>query len=266
MEPGEYERIFRLETTHFWYRGLHSLVLRLAERHAHAVAGQVPKILDAGCGTGGLAARLATHGRVTAIDVSPLAVAFSRRRGIDRLVRGSVVELPFRRDAFDFIVSTDVLYHRAVDDDKTALRELARVCRPGGFLCVTVAAHEWLRSEHDAVVHTARRYELRDVVDLAHEARLDVVRASYFNALLLPVAMATRLTSSRARRPPTAAASAASDLRPLPRPLNALLTSLFDLEARLVARRSLPFGLSILALLQKPTSGSVGGSVLRRSD
>jgi SAM-dependent methyltransferase len=247
MEPDEYERIFRLETTHFWYRALHSLVFRLAARHARPAGRASAAILDAGCGTGGLAARLAAVGCTTAIDLSPIAIGLAARRGQARLARGDVAHLPFRDGSFDFIVSTDVLYHRAVEDDKAALAEIARACRPGGYVCLTLAAHEWLRSPHDRVVHTARRYTRRRVREIAVAAGLEVVRLSYFNCALLPVAIVSRLAVRR-----SADTASGSDLRPVPAILNAVLTRLLGLEARLVTWTDLPFGLSILALLRKP--------------
>jgi SAM-dependent methyltransferase len=261
MEPGEYERIFHLETTHFWYRALHSLVLRLAARYARPARGASAAILDAGCGTGGLSAQLAAVGRTTAIDLSPIAIGFAARRGQPRLARGDVAHLPFRDGSFDFIVSTDVLYHRAVEDDKAALVELARACRPGGYVCLTLAAHEWLRSPHDRVVHTARRYTRRQVRALAVASGLEVVRLSYFNCTLLAIAIVSRLGVQRSMD-----AASGSDLRPVPAVLNAVLERLLGLEAWVVARTGLPFGLSILALLRKPAAPGLSEMAARAAE
>ncbi len=49
---------------------------------------------------------------------------------------GSALELPFADGAFDRIIAAEVLEH--IDDDRAAIRELARVLKPGGAIAVTV--------------------------------------------------------------------------------------------------------------------------------
>ncbi|MGQ0551806.1 MAG: class I SAM-dependent methyltransferase [Planctomycetota bacterium] len=265
MEPTEYERIYRHEASHYWYRGLHALVLASLRRHLRP-AGR-PEILDAGCGAGGLSARLSALGRVTALDLSPLALEFAARRIAAgelrqaRLLRGSIERLPLQSGSFDAVVCADVLYHRAVSDDAAALAELARVCRPGGLVLLNLAAHDWLRGAHDAQVHTARRHGRGDVRRMASAAGLEIVRVSWFNCALLPAAMLVR-KFSRARAggggPAGGAAhgpAPASDLRPLPALLNAPLSAWMHLEAAASVRGLLPWGLSLNVVLRRPHGG-----------
>jgi len=252
VEPDEYDRVFRLELRHFWYRGLHALLLRSLERYAPT--GETLRILDAGCGTGGLMSRLGGRGAVTGIDLSPRALSYAAARGERRLVRGSIGELPFRDGAFDLVVSADVLYHRAVTDDGGALAELRRVCRPGGVVLLNLPAHPWLTADHDRAIHTARRYARRDLRRLATGAGLDVVRLSYFNCLLFPLAAAVRLATRRGR--------ARSDVRPLPRGIDAALARVLEAEGWLLLRMPLPWGLSLFAVLRRPLAAadSVAGA------
>ena len=62
----------------------------------------------------------------------------------------------------DIVTAMDVLEH--TDDDLAALRELRRVCKPGGLLLATVPAYGFLWSEHDEALKHRRRYT-------AHELR-----------------------------------------------------------------------------------------------
>src|SRR5256886_11821492 len=57
-----------------------------------------------------------------------------------RPVAGDGTAMPFSDAVFDRVVAAEVLEH--IDDDQAALREIARVLRPGGLLAVTVPA--WL--------------------------------------------------------------------------------------------------------------------------
>jgi SAM-dependent methyltransferase len=254
VEPSEYERIHRLEGRHFWYRGLHALALAALARHRPA-GGEPLRILDAGCGPGGLTGRLAERGRVVGLDRSELALQFAATHDGLPLVQGSVSALPLAPASVDAIVCLDVLYHRGVPDDGAALAELAAACRPGGVLLLNLPAHEWLAGPHDAQVHTARRYDRARVRALAQAAGLQVVRLAWFNCALLPAAVVTRRLAGRRDRPH-------SDVSELPAVINAPLTAWMKLEAALALRGLLPWGLSLFAVLRRP--GEFGGPASRR--
>ncbi len=104
------------------------------------------RLLDVGCGPGtltmDLAERIGPDGHVTALEPTEaaldLARAEARRRGTANVgfVVGDVQALDLADDRFDVVHTHQVLQH--VDDPVRALREMARVCRPGGV----VAARE----------------------------------------------------------------------------------------------------------------------------
>jgi ubiquinone/menaquinone biosynthesis C-methylase UbiE len=99
-------------------------------------------VLDVGCGPGtitvDLAARVAP-GRVLGIDVSPdpldEARAAAERAGVPVTFEvGDVYALTQDDDSFDVVHAHQVLQH--LTDPVAALREMARVCRPGGVVAV----------------------------------------------------------------------------------------------------------------------------------
>ena len=99
-------------------------------------------LLDVGCGPGtitvDLAARVAP-GRVVGIDVSadPLAEArmVADRAGVEVTFEvGDVYALGVDDESFDVVHAHQVLQH--LTDPVAALREMARVCRPGGVIAV----------------------------------------------------------------------------------------------------------------------------------
>jgi SAM-dependent methyltransferase len=109
----------------WWYRGLHANLLdALRDRD---LPGGAP-LLDAGCGTGGLLARLvrAAPGRpLVGLERFERAAARARAKAGVPVVVGSVDALPFPDATFGAIVSADVLCHRSVDPAR-ALREAFR--------------------------------------------------------------------------------------------------------------------------------------------
>ena len=148
METREYEQSFALEGEHWWFRAKRALVRSLLHRYGWRGG----RGLDVGCGTGGMLETLAAGpegGTWTGVDAAPLALGFSRKRGLPRLTAGSAVALPFRSGVFDACLLLDVLYHRQVDSDVAALVECHRVLRRDGLLVITDSAYAWLRSGHD---------------------------------------------------------------------------------------------------------------------
>jgi SAM-dependent methyltransferase len=139
--------------------------------------------------------------------------------------------LPFADASFDLVTSFDVLEH--IDDDVAALRELARVLRPGGRVVMAVPAFPLLWGDQDLVSHHFRRYRWPQLRDCMLAAGLEPLHHSYFNVLLFVPIAAIRL-GRRALRPPRADST---DFRLGPPALNGLLARLFAAEAPLVARR-----------------------------
>jgi SAM-dependent methyltransferase len=96
-------------------------------------------VLDVGCGTGVLAARLADLGyEVTGLDPSEGMLTQLRERapGI-RAVRGSATQMPFEDDEFDLSLSVATMHHIAdAPAVRDALVEMVRVVRPEGRVIV----------------------------------------------------------------------------------------------------------------------------------
>lgn len=113
--------------------------------------GRRAMILDAGCGTGEIAGRLSALGHlVVGLDLSTEMLLEAQQlvregKPLPLLVRGSLLNLPFRSGQFDATVSAGVMEHimprrvgeRFVDPEVLAIRELARILKPNGFMVIT---------------------------------------------------------------------------------------------------------------------------------
>ncbi len=245
MEIEEYERMFHAEDSHWWYRGMQAITRSVLKKHLPKQTDL--KILDAGCGTGGaMSTYLRDFGSVTGFDLSPVALAFAQKRDQTRLAQASVTQIPFQAETFELVTSFDVLYECAVSDDGSALAEIRRVLRPDGFLFLRLPAYNWLRGQHDTTIHTARRYTTGQVKKQLERAGFRCIYLSYANTLLFPLAAAKRLLERfRAPQPGT------SDLSLEAGHVGPMLERILTLEAFLLSRGSLPFGLSVVALGQK---------------
>ena len=230
---------------HWWYRGRRRVIRAELDRLALPPGA---RILDAGCGSGRTLVELANYGgEVCGIELNSDAAELARARGLGDVQVGRLEELPWEDGAFDLITCLDVIEH--VPDDVTALVELRRVVAPGGWLLVTVPAYQALWSRHDEANHHYRRYSRSMLRAAARSAGWQIERVSSFNSLLLAPAAAVRL----AQRRMGTRNGHSSDLDMGPAWLNDVLERPMALEASWLGRgRTLPVGLSLLAVLRRP--------------
>ena len=130
--------------------------------------------------------------------------------------------IPFTSGSFDLATSFDVV--QSVPDDRKALREMARVLKPGGHVVLNVTAMDLLRGDHSDVWGELRRYTPERAARLVEDAGLEVVRISYLFGSLLPLMLGVRTLQRMLRvfREPRGDA----DLTVPSAPVNAILTTL----------------------------------------
>lgn len=120
---GWYERERHLP----YHRMLDDLELELVERY-----GRGGDVVEIGCGTGLLLERAVPFSRsAIGVDLSAGMLAKARARGL-QVVQGSATRLPLADASCDVVFCFKVLAH--VPDVSTALAEMARVVRPGGWV------------------------------------------------------------------------------------------------------------------------------------
>jgi hypothetical protein len=145
---------------------------------------------------------------------------------------------------FDAVVASDVLEH--IQDDTAAAAEITRVVRRGGRVVISVPAHQWLYSEHDAALRHFRRYSKAAIRQLLEQSKLRVLRLTYWNAALFPAICLRRLTGQR-----RAESGTRSDMEPVPWLINEPLAALLAIEAAILRYTALPWGVSLIALAER---------------
>lgn len=246
MKLEEYQVMYDVEDTYWWYVGMRGIFLSLLDGHYGSRTDLT--ILDAGCGTGAMLSYLRPYGEVVGVDISSEAIRLASSRQVEgcQLIQGSLTDLPFQDSSFDLVTSFDVIC--CIDEHGLAFEELSRVLRPGGRVVVNLPAYNPLRSEHDLAVHIKKRYTRADVAAEAQRVGLTVERVAHANTLLFPFAAAVRLAK---RVPSKAASEARSDLKPLPSAINWGLARVLSVERWLLQRMDLPFGLSVVFVARK---------------
>jgi SAM-dependent methyltransferase len=244
FNPAEFATIARHEESFWWYRGMRSIQLSVLGPYLEKRS--IRSVLEAGCGTGYLA-RLLQRERnlpLVAMDYSAEGLRYGLADGLARATQGSLLDLPFGSAAFDLAMSFDVLQQFGPGEERRAFSELARVVKPGGLLALRVSAFHALRSRHSEFVRERQRYRRPQLRRLAEEAGFRVLRATYANMLLSPVALLKfRLVE------PLQSKRAESGIQPEPRWLDRTLFGILAAEAAwLRAGFRLPFGQSLLLI------------------
>jgi SAM-dependent methyltransferase len=249
MRPAEYEVMFRVEETHWWYRALHRLIFDTLEQ-------QLPDwrekaILDAGCGTGAILKRLGSAQSSVGVDLAPEAISFCHERGLTNVQQADITALPFADASFDAVICLSVLCQQRVRDAGEAVRELGRVLRPNGLLLLNVPAFRFLHSPHDVAVMTARRFTKSEIRSLLQENGFVVRRLTYWTTLLFPLAVLARtLGGSKMGRDFPSAGTFFSFT-------NYLFNKIMRFELILLKKISFPFGVGVFAAARKRKASSI---------
>ena len=237
--------MFDLEERLWWYEGMRAIAASLL---GPSLGERNHRLLDIGCGTGYSMVWLREHFKfdeVYGVDLSPHASVFWGTRELETVALATADKLPFGEREFDLVTCFDVIYQLNDERASAAISEMHRVLRPGGLLYIREPAYQWMRGAHDVAVGTHRRYTLTDLRRLLLAHGFKIKRATYANTLLFWLAAPHRLWSKWR-------GGTESDVKQVSRWLNATLESALKLESRMLSRVAFPFGLSAIALAEKP--------------
>ncbi len=260
MNIEEYEKMYVLEDTYWWFQGKKHIVFSMLE-NAGALEpdgdGARPRAVDVGCGTGLTLAHLFEKSRPIGLDLSPLSMGYCRKRGIQALARSDATALPLRNESVRLSLALDMLEH--IPDDYTAFGEMIRILKPGGWSIVSVPAHPFLWSDHDEALHHQRRYTKKTFRALLASQPVQIKRMTYaITFTYFPIVLFRVLTRPFRRR-----GAPKTHVILLPGWMNRFLIQALKVEAFLVRWMDLPFGVSLIALVRKGRTANADAIEIR---
>jgi SAM-dependent methyltransferase len=252
-DPFFFDRLARIEDKHFWFRARNSLLLALTRRIATS-RQSCRHVLEIGCGTGNVLRVLEKafpNSLVVGMELWFEGLRYARRRSSAALVQGDIRNWPFGAQ-FDAVGMFDVLEH--IPDDRGTLASIFGCLAPGGYLVLTVPAHQSLWSYFDEAAHHCRRYSSEDIRNKLCESGFEVEFLSPFMMCIFPLVWTLRkLRNVRARTEEGSAQKRADDEFRIIPVVNQLLAMLLRAEAAWVSRgHRLPVGTSLAVIARKP--------------
>jgi SAM-dependent methyltransferase len=245
----EYDAMAKCEQQLWWYRCLHDLTLRKIKKNSTV---KNPRLLDAGCGTGGLLLQLKENGynNLTGFDLSSDAVAYAREgSGVNvQLLDINKLGSAYPKNSFDIITSHDIVCLLQEGQDKKALEQLLSVLKPGGLLLMNFPALKAFNGTHDIAVGIQRRYSRNALKKLVGEMA-EIKEIIYWPFLLSPAILFARVLQ-KAKLVFKRDHKIVSDVKTVPSLLNHILYKLTSFENSNI--RIKPWGSSLFLVLQKP--------------
>ena len=259
MNQDYYKNYYHLERNHWWFVVRLEILGQELQKIISLENNPTIKILNIGIATGKTSEMLSEFGEVTSLEYDRVCAEFVRQKLGIEVIEGSILELPFEDNYFDFVCAFDVIEH--VEDDKKAVSEMNRVCKSKGKICITVPAFQNLWSHHDEINHHFRRYKMKEIENLFNlqseelnqNYSFEILRKTYFNFFLfIPIWLFRRVISFFLQSRIRTGSGSDFEVYKSNYLLDSILKRVFSLEKKLFRRNiSFPFGVSLLFFVRK---------------
>lgn len=182
-----------VEKGYFWFEARNSLLI-------WAIAKYFPSMksfFEIGCGTGFVLSAISfafPDAKISGSEIFSEGLSIAQARIPSAvLMQMDARQVPFV-DEFDVIGAFDVLEH--IEEDELVLMEFFKAIKPGGGLIISVPQHRWLWSAADDHACHVRRYDSKDLKKKIASAGFEIVLATSFMSLILPLMIASRARKS----------------------------------------------------------------------
>ncbi len=239
----EYENKYHeVETENWWFVSRRRYLLDLVKD-----APRDSKIIDIGCSSGIFLKDLEQLGFKTenlfGVDISEKAIENCRNNGIQNAFVMDAQNISLL-EKFDIIIASDCLEH--LQDDIKAIANWKNLLKIGGMMYIFVPAFQSLWSYHDEVNQHFRRYTKSELKSKLSNAKLTILKASYWNfSLFLPVYIFRKISAILPQSKKEEGQIVSNKFA------NALLLQLVLLENKMLKYSNFPFGISAFCIVKK---------------
>lgn len=133
------------------------------------IKGDDLSILDIGCGSGELGQAIKKKMNATVYGIELNKKAYSKAKlKLDQILHGNIeiIEIPFEKQMFDFIIMGDVLEHLV--DPKTSLNKLREYLKNGGKIIITVPNIRYWKTLIKLILNDEWEYQEWGILDYTH--------------------------------------------------------------------------------------------------
>jgi SAM-dependent methyltransferase len=235
MKKNVYKRHYNESVNHWWFEARKIIISNILKKYIK----DKKNILDYGCGVGINLGILSKFGKIFYYDKSKLAIDYVKKKYTKKnFFYLSNNKLAYYKKKFDIIIAADVIEH--IKNDKKKIDELSSLLKKNGYILITVPAFQKLFSSKDISLKHYRRYT-KDSLHKILKDHFHEIEFTYFNFILfIPIAIIilffkiTKINfiDSVEKKPNFL--------------INKIAFYIFALEAFLIKKIKLPFGMSIL--------------------
>ena len=214
--------------------------IRMRAIHRELRGTENKRILDIGAANKSyMSEDFSNNNEITVSDLERSNLIKIRNRNYKRIILDLTTVDKNYQNYFDIIICADVLEH--IEDDTLAMCNLYKLLRKDGVLLFTSPAYSRHFGIHDVVCGHFRRYDRNDVLSLANKANLKVTKIRLLVSMLLPIFLILQTNQS----PPSGLSSTGQSH------LEKKILFLLDMVSRFDEWLNLPFGITIMAVMEK---------------
>ncbi len=147
-ENANWGKIFQVELeknsdqkfSSFWWESYYNEIINSINKIT--LTGGLNAILEAGSGSGKATILLNKKLHKTLLDISPVALKYAKHIANKfkaeniNFTEGNIFSMPFKNNNFDFVWNIGVIEHYKLDDIKSIIKEMIRVCNKSGIVAV----------------------------------------------------------------------------------------------------------------------------------